>query len=350
MNTIKGPGLFLAQFIRDIAPYNSIEGLAKWASNLGFKGFQVPTWDAKIFDLELAAQSQSYCDQYKGVLNSFGIELIEIASYLQGQVLALHPAYKELFQGFFPNGISGIQRQEWATDQLLKTIKASSNLGLKNISVMSGGFAWHLAYPWPQRPEGLIDEAMTELARLWLPILNKANDYGITFGYELHPGSDLFDGATYEWFLDKVNQHSAACLTYDPSHFLLQQLDYLEFIKIYGERIEAFHVKDAEFNPTGKVGVYGGYQQWSQRAGRFRSPGDGQIDFKRIFTLLTEANYKGWAVLEWECCVKSPEAGAKEGAQFIKEYIIEATDVFFDDFAKSSSNHETNRRILGINN
>ena len=179
-------------------------------------------------------------------------------------------------------------------------------------------------------------------------MLDFAQDHGCVFTYELHPGSDLFDGATFEMFLDQTDNHPAACINYDPSHFLLQQLDYLEFIRIYGERIKGFHVKDAEFRPSGRVGVYGGYQSWSGRASRFRSLGDGQVDFTQVFTLLTEAGYDGWAVMEWECAVKSPEQGAREGAPFIKKHIIESSDVAFDDFAGGHADMGANRRMLGL--
>jgi sugar phosphate isomerase/epimerase len=263
-------------------------------------------------------------------------------------VLALHPAYEQLFQGFYPEGLRGKARSDWAADRLKKTILASVNLGTKNISVMSGGFLWHCIYPWPQRPAGIVEEAFAELARLWRPLLDLARDRGITFGYELHPGSDLYDGATYEMFLERVDDHPAACLTYDASHFVLQQLDYLDFIRRYGKRIRAFHVKDAEFRPDGRVGVYGGYQPWIGRAGRFRSLGDGQVDFKRVFTLLTEAGFDGWAILEWECCVKSPEQGAREGAPFIASHIIEPAEKAFDDFAGGASDRATNRKLLGL--
>jgi sugar phosphate isomerase/epimerase len=164
----------------------------------------------------------------------------------------------------------------------------------------------------------------------------------------LHPGSDVFDGATFEMLLAETNDHPAACINYDPSHFLLQQLDYLQFIEMYGSRIKGFHVKDAEFRPSGRVGVYGGYQPWPQRASRFRSLGDGQVDFKRVFTLLAEAGYDGWAVMEWECCVKSPEQGAREGAPFIRQHIIETTSITFDDFAGGHGDKAANRRILGL--
>lgn len=348
MKTMKGPGVFLAQFLREDEPYSSLDGIAGWVSGLGYKGVQIPSWDKRVIDLETASGSKAYCDDLRGTLAGHGLEPIELGSYLQGQCLAFHPAYAPGFAAFHPPGLTGEAVTEWATNQLKMSVDASVNLGTTNISVMSGGFAWHMIYPWPQRPAGLVDEAFTELAARWKPVLDYGSERGVTFGYELHPGSDLYDGATYEMFLDRVQEHPAACLTYDPSHFLLQQLDYTDFIVRYHDRIRAFHVKDAEFRPTGRVGVYGGYQEWADRAGRFRSLGDGQVDFSRIFSLLTQYGFDGWAILEWECCIKSPEQGAREGAPFIRNHIIEATRVAFDDFAGGQADRDLNRKMLGL--
>ncbi len=345
---MNGPGIFIAQFLRDEAPFDQLDTLASWAAEKGYSGLQIPSWDDRAIDLKLAAESQGYCDDYRAKLADKGLQVTELTAHLQGQVLAIHPAYEQLFQPFYPTGINDRERVEWATEQMSLAIRASEKLGTTNIPVLSGGLAWHLAYPWPQRPAGLIEEAFKELAARWLPLLNLAAEAGLAFTYELHPGSDLYDGATYEAFLERTNDHPAACLNYDPSHFLLQQLDYLEFIRLYGERIKAFHVKDAEFNPTGRTGVYGGYQSWVDRAGRFRSLGDGQVDFHRVFSLLTEAGYEGWAVLEWECCLKSPEQGAAEGAPFIAKHLIEKTEIAFDDFANSDQDTASNRQILGL--
>ena len=137
-------------------------------------------------------------------------------------------------------------------------------------------------------------------------------------------------------------------MLYDPSHFVLQQLDYLQYIDFYHSFIKMFHVKDAEFNPTGKSGVYGGYQEWINRPGRFRSLGDGQVNFNSIFSKLAQYGYEGWAVLEWECCIKHPEQGAREGAPFIKNKIIRVTEKEFDDFASAGKNPRLNKSILGI--
>ncbi|NQU74941.1 MAG: sugar phosphate isomerase/epimerase [Planctomycetes bacterium] len=348
MARMKGPGIFLAQFFRNEEPYNNLKSICKWVAGLGYKGVQIPAWDARAIDLGKAAESKAYCDDYRGTLKGIGVEPTEIAAHVSGQVVAIHPAYEVAFGGFYPDGLDAKGRTEWAVEQLKKTVLASVNMGTRTVPTLSGGLAWHMIYPWPQRPEGLVDEAFKELAKRWRPVLDLARDNGITIAYELHPGSDVFDGATFEMFLEHTDNHPAVCVNYDPSHFLLQQLDYLEFIRLYGERIAAFHVKDAEFRPTGRVGVYGGYQGWDKRAGRFRSLGDGQVDFNRVFTLLAEAGYESWAVLEWECCVKSPQQGAAEGAPFIASHIIETTQVAFDDFAGAATDVAKNRRILGL--
>jgi sugar phosphate isomerase/epimerase len=166
--------------------------------------------------------------------------------------------------------------------------------------------------------------------------------------FEIHPGEDLHDGVTFEMFLDRVKNHPRCNMLFDPSHFVLQQLDYVQFIDLYHDRIKMFHVKDAEFHPSGRQGVYGGYQSWVDRAGRFRSLGDGQVDFKRIFSKLTQYGFDGWAVLEWECCIKSGAQGAAEGAPFIASHIIQAAAQSFDDFAGSGSDQAANRRMMGL--
>jgi sugar phosphate isomerase/epimerase len=350
MTTIKGPAIFLAQFMGDAAPFNKLETICKWAADLGYKGIQIPTWDNRCIDLQKAAESKTYADELKGLVNSYGLAITELSTHLQGQLVAVNPAYDTLFDGFAPENIRGNYqaRTEWAVNQLKYAAKASQNLGLNAHATFSGALLWHTVYPWPQRPGGLVEKGFTELANRWLPILNVFDEYGVDVCYEIHPGEDLHDGISYEMFLEKVNNHQRACLLYDPSHFVLQCLDYLQYIDFYHERIKMFHVKDAEFNATGKQGVYGGYQSWINRAGRFRSLGDGQVDFKSIFSKLAQYNYKGWAVLEWECCIKNSEDGAREGAAFIQNHIIKVTEKAFDDFAGTGADENFNKQVLGL--
>lgn len=350
MAKIKGPAIFLAQFIRDEKPFDNLQDICKWAASLGYKAIQLPTSDKRIFDLDQAYQSAAYCDDISGIVTDSGLSISELSTHLQGQLVAVHPAYDKQFDAFAPRSVknSPERRTAWAVEQMGMAASVSERLGLTAHATFSGALLWPFFYPWPQRPAGLVEEGFKELAARWLPILDKFEESGVDVCFELHPGEDLYDGVTFERFLDSVNNHARANILYDPSHFVLQQMNYLEFIDIYHERIKAFHVKDAEFRPNGRSGVYGGYQPWRERPGRFRSLGDGQIDFSQVFSKLTQYGYDGWAVLEWECCFKHPEDGAREGAEFIEKHLIRTSDYVFDDFASCDDDHSLNREILGL--
>jgi sugar phosphate isomerase/epimerase len=348
VSPIKGPALFLAQFVQDVPPYDTLERITAWAQELGFIGVQIPASDSRLIDLEKAAESKQYCDDLKGQCN--GLAITELATHLIGQLVAVHPAYDIPFDSFAPPALHGHpkERTEWAVSCMMQAIKASSNLGLSVIPTFSGALLWPNMYPWPQRPAGLVELGFRELAQRWQPILNMADEYGIDLAYEIHPGEDLHDGITFERFLAATSNHPRVRILYDPSHFVLQCLDYIGYLDVYQDYIKAFHVKDAEYHPSPRSGVYGGYQGWLDRPGRFRSTGDGQVDFKRIFSKLTQDGYTGWAVLEWECCIKDSVQGAREGAAFIRSMLIDTPTHAFDDFAGGAQDEQTNYRILGL--
>ncbi len=350
MKTIKGPAVFLAQFMGDVKPFNSLDGLCKWASDLGYVGIQIPTTEKRLIDLDKAAESKTYCDELKGKINSYGLEITELSTHLQGQLVAVNPAYDIMFDNFAPSEVKNNPkaRTEWAINAVKKAAIASKNLGLTAHATFSGALLWHTFHPWPQRPVGLVEMGFKELAKRWLPILDVYEEHGVDVCYEVHPGEDIHDGDTFERFLEATGNHKRVNILYDPSHFVLQQLDYIAYIDHYHQFIKAFHVKDSEFNPTGKKGAFGGYNDWRERAGRYRSPGDGQVDFKTIFSKLTQYGCDVWAVMEWECCIKSPEQGAKEGVEFINKHIIEATQKTFDDFSGGEMDNEKLKKIIGV--
>ncbi|QPS09113.1 sugar phosphate isomerase/epimerase [Delftia acidovorans] len=350
MQTIKGPSLHLAQFADNKAPFNSLEDIARWAAGVGFKGLQIPAWDQRLFDLATAASSQTYCDDVSGMLASHGLVASELTTHIFGQLVAVHPAYDAMCDSFAPEALRGnpAARTAWALEQLKLSAVASRRMGLSDMGTFSGSFAWPYLFPFPQRPAGLIETAFEELARRWRPILDACDEQGVNLCYEIHPSEDLHDGTSFERFHELVGQHARCKILFDPSHFVLQQLNYLDYIDIYREHIRMFHVKDAEFLPSGRQGIYGGYSSWLERAGRFRSLGDGQVDFKAIFSKFAQYDYQGWASLEWECCLKDQEDGAREGVDFINRHIIRVTDKIFDDFAGAPVDQRQINAMLGI--
>src|SRR5438093_12061168 len=166
MRTIRGPAIFLAQFAGDAAPFNSLKSIAAWAAKLGYKGVQIPSWDARLFDLKRAAESKAYCDEIRGTVVGHGLEITELSTHLQGQLVAVHPAYDAAFDGFAPEKLRGNPkaRQAWAVEQLLFAAKASANLGLAAHVSFYGGLAWPYIYALPQRPAAPIQPAVDQLA------------------------------------------------------------------------------------------------------------------------------------------------------------------------------------------
>ncbi|WP_110994712.1 sugar phosphate isomerase/epimerase family protein [Pseudomonas sichuanensis] len=350
MKTLKGPSLHLAQFSSDNPPFDSLDSIAGWAAQLGFKALQVPAWDARLFDVALAAQSTGYCDEIKGQLAGHGLQISELTTHMFGQLVAVHPAYDPLCDAFAPASLAGrpAARTDWAIEQMKLAARASRNLGLADMGTFSGALAWPYLFPFPQRPKGLVEAAFEELARRWRPILDVCDEQGVNLCFEIHPAEDLHDGTSFERFHALVGEHERCRILFDPSHFVLQQLDYLAYLDLYHPLIRMFHVKDAEFNPSGRQGVYGGYSDWAERAGRFRSLGDGQVDFKAIFAKLAQYDFDGWATLEWECCLKDQEVGAREGVEFIDRHIIQVTGQVFDDFAGAPLAPGQIQRMLGL--
>ena len=347
---MKGPGLFLVQFLGARAPKTSLRELGEWAAGLGYKGVQIPTFRKDVFDLALAAESRTYCDEVKGMLAGMGLEVTELSTHRQAHLVAMNPAYAPLLENFGPPEFASdvAAKQNWARQQLMLAAKASGNLGLKTHVTFSGHLLWPFFYPYPPAPAGLIDAAFTELARIWRPILDAFDEQGVDVCYELHPGEDLHDGHTFGMLLDKLGGHPRCNLLYDPSHLHLQHMDYVGFIDHYHDRIRAFHVKDAEFVKSAHSGTFGGYQTWGDRPARFRSLGDGQIDFAAIFSRLAYHGYAGWAVVEWECYIKHPEDGAREAVGFVERHLLRATDSPFDAAMRPQSDAGRNRRIMGL--
>ena len=350
MRTMKGPGLFLAQFATDTPPHNTLAGIAKWAKDYGYKAIQIPTWDSRFFDLDRAYDSETYCDEIKGKLADIGIAISEFSTHFQGQMVSVHPAYDAMFDGQCPAAVRGNpeKRRLWAAEQVRKAARVSRRFGLTEHVTFTGSLAWPYFYPYPQRPAGLIEECFAEQGRRWKPILD------VYRGERRRP---LLRNPSQRRRVRRRNlrhvsrrrrrpqalQHQ---LRRQPLHQAMHGLSRLH------RRLSRSHQdvprQGRRVQPDGEAGVYGGYKGWLERAGRDRSLGDGQVNFKAIFSKLAAYDFAGWAVYEWECCLQHPEVAARKGAKFIANHIIEVTDRVFDDFAATGADRATNLKLLGI--
>src|ERR1700733_14306346 len=181
MKTIKGPAIFLWQFAGDNSPFNPLENIPGRPAKPDNKGVQNPPWDVRLFDLKRAAESKTHADAIRGIVSNHGLVITELSTHLQGQLVAVHPAYDIAFDGFAPPEVRGNAkaRQAWAVEQLRFAPKASANLALSAHATFTGALAWPYLYPWPQRPAGLIETAFDELARRWKPILDAFDKVGV---------------------------------------------------------------------------------------------------------------------------------------------------------------------------
>uniref|UniRef100_UPI003A90D905 sugar phosphate isomerase/epimerase family protein n=1 Tax=Enterobacter sp. TaxID=42895 RepID=UPI003A90D905 len=192
MRTIKGPGIFLSQFIGAQPPFNSLDGLAGWAAEKGYKALQIPCNHPHIFDVEKAAESQAYCDEITARLAHYGLAISELSTHLEGQLMAVNEAYSDAFDHFAPASVRGNDdaRRAWAMEKLKQAAVASARLGLTAHATFSGSLAWPFFYPWPPHNAQRFEEAFGELARRWRPILDAFDEQGVNVCFELHPGED----------------------------------------------------------------------------------------------------------------------------------------------------------------
>ena len=195
--------------------------------------------------------------------------------------------------------------------------KASANLGLKAHATFSGALAWPYVYPWPQRPAGLVEAAFDELAKRWRPILDAFDMPDVISVTRSIPAKTFTTASPSRCSSNgsEIIRAAISCSTRATS-CCSSSITWPTSISITSAS-RCFTSRTPSSIPAGGSGVYGGFQPWIDRAGRFRSLGDGQVDFRSIFSKLTQYGFDGWAVLEWECCIKSPEQGAAEGAPFI---------------------------------
>lgn len=350
MQSIQGPAIALAPYVSDKAPFDTLENLAAWAQGLGFTGVELPTWDARVFDLQKAAGDQAYCDHLRAVLAAHKLTLVALSTERQGRLVAAHPAYDAPLDALAPPQVRGNPqaRAAWAAEQLVHAAYASARLGVSAHVTVSGSLLLPYLCPGPSRPAGIVDTGFAELGRRWRVILDVFDQARVDVGFAPLLGQDVSDGATFERFLASTGGHPRCKLTFDPGQLLLQQIDYLDYLDSYRSHLALVHVTDAEQHPNGRRGIYGSFADWADRSSRPRAAGDGQIDLIAVFERLARHGYGGWAVLDWACAVGDRLEGAEQGAAIIAANLVQRSGPPLPSESEAAPDEGLNRRLLGV--
>lgn len=320
---MKGPALYLGQFVSEVSPFDRLATIIDWAAGCGFRGVQKPTWVDSLFDLRSAAESVDYCQDVQGLLANLNVAITELSVHRQSQLVGVHPTYIPAFAEFAPPALRSTPAEwsGWAAKELIMAARATRNLGLDRLVGVSGALAWPFLHPWPPAMQNLAAEGLAELARRWRPILDAMDSLGVDLCFEIHPTTDLHDGASFERFLDLLGGHCRVQLLFDPSHLILQGIDTVGFVTRYRDRIRAVHVKDAVFRPDARNGALGGFQPWPDRAARYCTLGTGDVPLAAIFRQLAAGDYDGWIVCERTYGPGDVSDNARRAARFTADLI-----------------------------
>lgn len=342
MRALKGPGLFLAQYINQQAPFNSLASFSKWVAEMSFTSIQIPcSSDPTLFNLTKAAESRAYCDDVRGILAEAGIGISSLSTQFNGRLAAIGAdsvqAANSIPSAVVCKGEPGHHAD--LEHRLLLAAKASQNLGL-NAHILAPDasmFAQRLSHPLFAVPPQLTDQDFSSLGNQWLHILSAFDEAGIDLCFDLHPGGDLRDGATIEQFVDATNHHPRLRILFNPAFLFMQQIDYLEFLDHYHALIAAFHAQDAEICVPGYCGFVGNYDSWIGRPVRFRRLGDGQINLGRIVSRLAKYNWTGAIILKLQDRFDNVEESVRQGSALIRRYISQAAESDCGDFGPTNT-------------
>ena len=310
-------------------PLRQLVGLAK---GFGYDGLELACWGDHL-DLDQAAKSKSYCEDQLAVLADGGLGCWAISNHLSGQLVCDNIDARHY--AFAPKALKGdpVATRKWAIEMQKKAAKAAANLGVKVVNGFTGSPIWHLLYAFPPCVPGQIADGYKAFAKTWKPILDVYADCGVRFALEVHPTEIAFDIASAERALEALGSHPAFGFNYDPSHLGYQGVDYVKFIRRFGDRIFHAHMKDAWWgHGDGSVGVFGGHTDFAdpRRYWDFRSLGHGDVRFEDIIVALNDVKYAGPLSVEWEDSRMDRCHGAREACAFVRRVDFAPSAIAFD--------------------
>jgi sugar phosphate isomerase/epimerase len=308
--------------------------LAPLARRMGYDGLELACW-GDHFNVQEALASAAYVKDRRALLESHGLQCFAIGNHLVGQAVcdlvdarhqAIVPAH--VWGDGDPEGV-----RQRAAREMQDTARAAAALGVKTVTGFTGSSIWHATYAFPPTTQAYWDAGFADFARRWTPILDVFEQCGVNFALEVHPTEIAFDTASAQRAVEAVGGHRRFGFNFDPSHLAYQGVDYVNFIRTFGERIYNAHMKDVWWGKgDGSVGVFGGHTSFgdARRYWDFRSVGRGMVDFESIIVALNDVGYAGPLSVEWEDSRMDRVHGATESAAFCKRLDFEPAAQAFD--------------------
>jgi sugar phosphate isomerase/epimerase len=312
----------------------TLDTVAAKAKSFGYDGIELACW-GDHFEVDKALSNDKYIRSRKDILEKHGLKCFAISNHLVGQCVAdalideRHKAIlpPRLFGDGDPEGV----RQRCA-EEMKNTARAAKLMGVKVVPGFTGSPVWHLLYPFPPTPQSMIDAGFVEFAERWTPVLDVFASEGVKFGLECHPAEIAYDIHTAQRALDALKGHKAFGFNFDPSHFVHQMFDPVEFISAFPDRIVHVHVKDSKVRLTGRSSILASHLPFGdpRRGWDFVSPGHGGVDLEGIVRALNRIGYQGPLSVEWEDSGMDREHGAREACEYVRKMDFKPSDVAFD--------------------
>ena len=311
-----------------------LDVLAQKAVSLGFEGLELACW-GDHFEVDKAVEQDGYVQTRKDILAKHGLKCFAISTHLVGQCVA-DAIIDQRHRSILPDRLWGDGDPEGvrqrAAEEIKKTAHAAKLMGVDVVNGFTGSPVWHMLYFFPPTTDAMIDAGYADFGARWKPILDEYSRLGIRYALEPHPSEIAYDIVTAGRALQAVDHHPAFGFNFDPSHFVHQMFDPVEFINAYPDRIFHVHVKDSKVTLSGRSSILGSHLQFGdhRRGWNFVSPGHGDVDLEGIIRALNRTGYAGPLSVEWEDSGMDREHGAKESVEFIRRTDFKPSDVAFD--------------------
>lgn len=312
----------------------TLDTLAGKAASWGYDGLELACW-GDHFEVDKALESDKYIKSRHDILKKHGLKCYAISNHLVGQCVA-DTVIDERHKAILPPRLwddgkaDGVNQR--CTEEMKNTAKAAKKMGVNVVNGFTGSPIWHMIYRFPPTSDAMIDAGYREFADRWNPILDEFDKQGVRFALEAHPSEIAYDIYTAEKTLAAINRRPAFGFNFDPSHFIHQQFDPVNFITAFPDRIYHVHVKDSKVNLNGFTSILGSHLGFgdARRGWDFVSPGHGDMDLEGIIRALNRVGYQGPLSVEWEDSGMDREHGASEAVEIIKSTDFKPSAVAFD--------------------